>query len=152
MARLSTHPRFPRFPLFGALTLIALTMALVVATRVGIIEKEPLGAITALESRDLRFTDTSEGGIAIYEGTSEKRVGFLPPGTNSFVRATLRGLAHERQRLGLGPEQPFRLTRWADGRVSLEDLATGQRIHLEAFGPTNMQAFATILDLNRSVQ
>jgi putative photosynthetic complex assembly protein len=45
----------------------------------------------------------------------------------------------------VGPDLPFRLTHWSDGRLTLEDAATGRRIELESFGPTNMQAFASLL-------
>ena len=38
--------------------------------------------------------------------------------------------------------QPFTLTRWRDGTLSLQDEATGRRIDLDAFGPTQAQAFA----------
>ena len=37
------------------------------------------------------------------------------------------------------------LTRWADGRLSLEDRTTGRVIALDAFGPTNGEAFAQLL-------
>ena len=62
----------------------------------------------------------------------------VAPGTNGFLRGVLRGLARERKLERSAIEPPFRLTRWADGRLSLEDPATGRRIDdLEAFGPTN---------------
>jgi putative photosynthetic complex assembly protein len=72
-------------------------------------------------------------------------VDVLPPGTNGFVRGVLRGLARERRRQEIGQQPPFRLTLWDDGRLSLEDETTGRRIELEAFGPTNLAAFARLL-------
>ncbi len=38
----------------------------------------------------------------------------------------------------MGAETPFRLTRWSDGRLSLDDPATDRHVDLEAFGPTNV--------------
>jgi putative photosynthetic complex assembly protein len=42
------------------------------------------------------------------------------------------------------------LTRWADGRISLEDPETGRVIELDAFGPTNGEAFAQLLTAGRN--
>ena len=47
-------------------------------------------------------------------------------GQSGFVRGTLRGLARERKRMGLGAEQPFVLMGRADGRLTLKDPATGR--------------------------
>ena len=48
-------------------------------------------------------------------------------------------------RLGLGAEQPFQLIGRTDGRLTLADPATGQRVDLESFGPTNVAVFARFL-------
>ena len=40
---------------------------------------------------------------------------------------------------------PFRLTRYADGRLALDDPSTGAHVELRAFGPTNEAAFARLL-------
>ena len=72
-------------------------------------------------------------------------VAWIRPGEDGFLRGTLRGLAQARQRDGLGPERPFSLTRYDDGRLALADEATGRRVPLEAFGPTNAGAFARLL-------
>ena len=61
------------------------------------------------------------------------------------MRGVLRGLARDRRADGIGRSPPFRLTRWADGRLSLDDPATGRHVDLEVFGPTNAGAFAEIL-------
>jgi putative photosynthetic complex assembly protein len=57
----------------------------------------------------------------------------------------LRGLVRERRADHVGPTPPFRLTRWADGRLSLDDPSTGRHVDLEVFGPANAGAFADIL-------
>lgn len=72
-------------------------------------------------------------------------VAVIPPGTNGFLRGSLRGLARERKRQGIGAGPAFRLVRWADGRLTLEDPATRRVIDLAAFGPTNSGAFADLL-------
>ena len=67
-------------------------------------------------------------------------------GEAGFLRATLRGLAQQRLREDMGSAQPFRLTRWADGRLTLDDPATQRHIELEAFGVSNEAVFADLLD------
>jgi putative photosynthetic complex assembly protein len=76
----------------------------------------------------------------------QRPLAVLDPGTNGFVRGVLRGLARERRRQGLGSEIPFHLAQRADGRLTLVDPATERVIDLKAFGPTNTQAFARLLE------
>ncbi len=97
-------------------------------------------------SRDLRFEDTPHGAIRISDARTGQAVTDLEPGTGGFVRATLRGFARERRASDApGPESPFRLTAWSDGRLTLEDPATGRFVDLGAFGPTQVESFTTIL-------
>ena len=44
-----------------------------------------------------------------------------------------------------GAEVPFTLTRWADGRLSLDDPTTTRHIDLEVFGPTNTAVFSNLM-------
>ena len=79
-------------------------------------------------------------------------VATVPPETNGFLRTLLAGLVRERRREDMGgPATPFRITRWADGRLTVDDTATGRLIELEAFGHTNADAFARLLDLSPPV-
>jgi putative photosynthetic complex assembly protein len=135
----------PRGVLVGAGALIALTVAAAAAARVsGIGTTEP-PVSAPVESRELRFEDRDDGAVAVYEAADGSTVDVLAPGTNGFVRGVMRGLARERKRQEIGQQPPFRLTRWADGRLTLDDTATGRRIELAAFGPTNTGAFARLL-------
>ena len=43
--------------------------------------------------------------------------------------------------------QPFKLIARTDGRLTLFDPVTGQRIDLESFGPTNAAVFAPFLTM-----
>ena len=72
-------------------------------------------------SHDLRFEDRADGAVLVYDVANDRLVDTLKPGTNGFVRGVLRGLARERRARQIGPAPPFRLTRWADGRLSLDD-------------------------------
>ncbi len=98
-----------------------------------------------VERRDLRFEDRADGAVLIYSSPQDRLVDTLPPGTNGFVRGVLRGLVRERRADHIGAAPPFRFTRWADGRLSLDDPSTGRHVDLEVFGPANAGAFADIL-------
>lgn len=124
----------------GAVVAIALA-GVIYAKLSGYVPDQPPPS-TPVAERELRFVDAADGSVAIFDVATGKQAGTLAPGTNAFMRATLRGLAQERMRRNLGEATPFRLTRWADGRLSLGDPATGRHVELGAFGSTNAQAFA----------
>ncbi len=98
----------------------------------------------AVVERDLRFVDRSDGSVDVLDADSGRVVDRVV-GESGFVRGTLRGLARERKRQGIGADQPFRLVAHVDGRLTLHDPATGRRVDLESFGPTNSAAFAHML-------
>ncbi|MFN3493590.1 MAG: photosynthetic complex assembly protein PuhC, partial [Hydrogenophaga sp.] len=93
--------------------------------------------------RELRFEDRPNGDIAVLDAASEKEVARFQ-GEQGFLRGSLRALARERQRSGMGPQAPFELTGHVDGRLTLRDTATGHRIALESFGPTNSAVFSQL--------
>jgi putative photosynthetic complex assembly protein len=136
---------FPRGALLGAAALVSLALISATAARVTGIGTTAMPPAAPVESRDLRFEDRADGAVAVYEVPGDRLVEVVPPGTNGFLRGALRGLARERKRQEIGVQPPFRLTRWADGRLSLEDPTTGRQIDLGAFGPTNAGAFARLM-------
>lgn len=140
---------FPRPALISAALLVGFTMLAVGAVRLTGIGGTETAPSVALESRDLRFEDRSDGGVAVYDSARQSEIAVLPPGTNNFIRGALRGLVRERKRQDIGPQPAFRLTRWADGRLTIEDPATARIIDLRAFGSTNAQAFAVLLDADK---
>jgi putative photosynthetic complex assembly protein len=136
---------FPKAPLFGAGALIALALLSVVLVRTTGVGATRVPDSAPITARDFRFEDRTDGGIAVYDARDGRLVEVVAPGTNGFLRGTLRGLARERKRQGVGPLEPFRLTGKADGRLTLDDPTTGRRVDLEAFGPTNAGVFAELL-------
>ncbi|MFO1330576.1 MAG: photosynthetic complex assembly protein PuhC [Rubrivivax sp.] len=92
-------------------------------------------------ARRLRFVDRADGGIDIVDADSGVAID-QAHGEQGFLRGTLRGLARERRRHGLGSDAALHLQRGTDGRLALMDPATGARIDLEAFGPDNGAVFA----------
>ncbi|MFN0099334.1 MAG: photosynthetic complex assembly protein PuhC [Gemmatimonadaceae bacterium] len=101
--------------------------------------------------RALRFADAPDGGILVYDGASAELTLTLPKSTNGFLRGALRGLADRRRRGNLSPETPFLLTAWDDGRVTIEDPLTQQRIAVSSFGPTQVKSFVGLLDKTGTV-
>ena len=99
----------------------------------------------ATQERQLRFEDRPDGSIAITDARSGEPVSSVQ-GEQGFVRGALRALARERKARGLGAEQPFQLIARPDGRLTLIDPVTDQRIDLESFGPTNAGKFASLLE------
>ena len=105
---------------------------------------------TALRSADLVFDDLADGSIAVRAARDRSVIEIVPPATNGFLRVLLAGQVRERRREGMGtPTLPFHLTRWSDGRLTLDDTATRKLIELDAFGPDNAGVFARLLDLSR---
>jgi len=135
----------PRGVLVGAALLLGFVLLSAATVRVTGIGREGAPTSAAVESRLLRFEDRADGAIVVRDAATGQVSALVEPGTNGFVRGTLRGLARERRQHEINSEPPFRLVHWADGRLSLEDTATGRRIDLEAFGPTNAAAFARFL-------
>lgn len=134
---------FPRWFLLSAAGLIAfslISVALVRITGNGPDQK----AAPASQQRELRFVDTQDGGIAVIDSATGAPVTQIQ-GEQGFLRGALRALARERKARGLGAEEPFQLIARTDGRLTLLDPVTAQRIDLESFGPANAGAFAQLL-------
>jgi len=146
---MSSHLRqdtFPRAPLLGAAALVLLTLA---SASVGRLHPtSPPPASSPVLQRDLRFADRGDGAVLVYQAgkTAPFRV---VTGQSGFLRGILRALVRTRRLDGAGPEAPFRLSAWPDGRLTLDDLATGQRIELEAFGSANEAVYARLLTAGR---
>ena len=131
------------WPIWAIGGLLALTLAVVAwQSQIGggpVKEETP----SVQWQRSLLFEDRPNGDIAVLDATTQREVAHFQ-GEQGFLRGSLRALARERQRNGLGPQAPFELTGHVDGRITLRDTATGQRIALESFGPTNSAVFSQL--------
>lgn len=141
---------FPRGALIGAAGLVLFALVAAGAARLTGVGVTPMPVAAAVDSRVLRFEDRADGAVIVLAEPGRQLVEVLPPDSNGFVRGVLRSLVRERKRESMGDEVPFRLTRWADGRMTLEDPATGQHIGLEAFGHTNFAVFARMLQAGKA--
>ena len=135
----------PRGALLAIGGLVLATVLTVAAVRFTGIGAQHLVEAPTVASRDFRFEDRPDGSIVVLDARNSRVVDTVSPGTNGFLRGTMRGLARERMRRSVGPQAPFRMTGHADGRLTLEDPATGRRVDLGSFGPTNAAVFAHIM-------
>ena len=140
---MATKPIFPRLPLFGvfATVVIAVTAAAAGAANHAA-RPEQSGQVVA--ASDLRFEDRSDGAVLAVAPDGHTVEVF--EGEQGFLRGVLRGFARSRHLADLDPATPFRLTRWSDGRLTLDDPADGRHVELIAFGPTNAGVFAKLLE------
>ena len=103
---------------------------------------------TVARERLLRFTDRDDGAVVVTDGATGQPLGVVT-GQNGFLRVSLTGLVRIRHLNGIGAESPFKLTSYADGRLTLSDPATRKEIELEAFGPTNEAVFGWFLSADQ---
>jgi len=143
-ARVSVVPdSFPRWILYFAAGIIAFSLISVGLIRITGNGPDQRAAAPTVQ-RSLVFEDQKDGGVRVADGVSGQTLTVLY-GEQGFVRGALRALARERFARGIGSAQPFDLIARVDGRVTLMDPSTGQRVDLESFGPTNTAEFARFL-------
>lgn len=143
----------PRLPLIAAIALVCGSLLVVGAQRIGLVGSPPAAEAreaTATQSRDLRFFDQPDGAVRVAVAGEADRI--IPTASGGFVRGVLRSLVRERRALGIGSEQAFRVTEWSDGAVTIQDLATGRTLNLNAFGPTNRLDFIALISPEPSVE
>jgi len=137
--------RYPRAPLFALGGLVLASVMAVAAVRLTGVGAMHVPDAPAVAVRELRFEDRADGSIVVLDAAGKQLIDTVAPGSNGFLRGTMRGLARERMRQGVSRELPFRMIGRADGKLTLEDPGTGRRVDLGSFGPTNAAAFAHIM-------
>ncbi|CAN1571545.1 photosynthetic complex assembly protein PuhC [Limnohabitans sp. B9-3] len=139
-----THPpvadHFPRWVLYCAAGILAFSLISVGLVRITGNGPDQKAAAATLQ-RSLVFEDHKDGGVRVGDGVTGETLTVLH-GEQGFVRGALRALSRERYSRGIGSSVPFELIARVDGRVTLFDPSTGQRVDLESFGPTNTAEFA----------
>ena len=133
------NPTLPlAIKLIGSMLLLIL-LAIGFARWQGISDKQADAA--TVWQRDLVFADGPQGSVIVKDAQSQTEIAQFK-GEQGFLRSTLRALVRERKRQNIGPDAPMQLLGRADGRLTLLDPSTQQRIDLEAFGPSNASVFA----------
>lgn len=121
--------------------LLALLLVVGLARWSGLDPRAPDAAVQW--QRDLHFRDLPGGDVAVLDSQSGQMVAQFS-GEQGFLRSSLRALARERHREKISNDAPFLLIGRTDGRLTLQDPSTGQRIDLESFGPINAAVFASL--------
>ena len=134
--------RAPLFALFGMVIATVVTVAVVRLTGVGAMHVPESAAVAA---REFRFEDRPDGSIVVLDASGTRLVETVAPGSNGFLRGTMRGLARERMRQQVSPALPFTMIGRADGGLTLVDPGTGRHVDLGSFGPANAAVFARIM-------
>ena len=134
---------FPQWVLYCAAAILAFSLISVGLIRVTGNGPDQKAAAAALQ-RSLVFQDQKDGGVRVEDGVTGETLTVLH-GEQGFVRGALRALSRERYSRGIGSSAPFDLIARVDGRVTLFDPSTGQRVDLESFGPTNTAEFTRFL-------
>jgi len=134
---------FPKWVLYCAGGIIAFSLISVGLIRITGNGPDQIAAAPTVQ-RALLFQDQKDGGVLVADGRTGETLTVLY-GEQGFVRGALRALSRERHSRGIGSDKPFNLIARVDGRVTLMDPSTGQRVDLESFGPTNTAEFARFL-------
>jgi putative photosynthetic complex assembly protein len=137
---------FPRGVLIGAAALIGFVIAAVALVRltgVGGTETPPAPVQFSVE---LRFHEQDDGKTLVFAETDPEAIAVLESGVDGFVLGVLRAMARERRGYEVEMSEPYELVLLEDGRLIFKDTATGREIDLRAFGPTNAQSFADLLE------
>lgn len=144
----SHHMPVGRVPLLAAALLIGATVFGVATLRLSGADVSTRSQAAVVAQRALHFEDQADGGVRVLEalpGQPARQLQVIDAGAGGFLRGAMRALVRQRRAAGVGPEAPFVLTARADGRLTLIDPATNERVDLESFGPTNAAVFAQLL-------
>jgi putative photosynthetic complex assembly protein len=95
--------------------------------------------------RTLHFRDLPSGSVGVISADNGQMIAQVE-GQAGFVRGILRALARDRRIRQISSDDAFELVSRADGRLTLIDLATNNRIDLESFGKDNAAEFAAFLN------
>jgi putative photosynthetic complex assembly protein len=142
----------PATPLIFAVALICAALAVAWGARISGVGTTQLDYTRPAAARDLLFEDAATGSVVVKDATSRQQIGEIVPGKDGFVRAVMRNLARDRLISGGAKTTPFTLTRWDNGRLTISDPTTGQRLELVGFGFSNEQAFAKFLPQGGKLQ
>ena len=144
----SHHMPVPRGPLLAAAALVLATLVGVATIRATGTDVSTRSQAAVVAQRALQFEDQADGSVRVLEalpGQAPRLLQVVDPGAGGFLRGAMRALVRQRRAAGVGAEAPFVLTARADGRLTLSDPATTERVDLESFGPTNAAVFAQLL-------
>ena len=129
--------------LFVATVLVGVVLLVAYSVQSGKSETQVDASVIA--KKTLFFRDLPDGSVGVISASSGKMIAQVE-GQAGFVRGILRALARERRIQQITSDDAFELMSRSDGRLTLVDQATGNRIDLESFGRDNAAQFAAFLN------
>ncbi len=134
----------PKLPAVLVVAAVATAFGLVALGPNAVGGRTPPPSAPVVAERLLTFADMPDHGVAVMDhgqtiATFE--------GEQGFIRGILRGLNRGRKMNDVPPGTPFRLSAYADGRLVLQDPATGTSLEMAAYGATNEGVFANLLPI-----
>jgi len=138
--------KIPKGALAAAGALVVFALVAATASRVTGIGRVQMTPPAIVESLNLQFEDGQDGAVLVYNAADHQLLDSLPPGSNGFVRVVMRGMARERRLADVGRQPPFQLARHTNGQLTLTDTSNNKQIDLNAFGSSNLAAFARLME------
>lgn len=135
----------PKGALIGAGILVFVTIVAAATSRLTGIGQVKMTPPPIVESVNLNFEDGQDGSVMVYDAADHRLLDQLAPGNSGFVRVVMRGMARERRLADVGSQPPFRLARHENGQLTLTDTTNNKMIDLNAFGSSNLAAFARLM-------
>lgn len=146
MTARSHEAGIPRLVLRAAMALVVFALVAVLVGRqtgTGLVLTPQARSV---ETRALRFEMQADNAIVVKDNRTDRMVALLAPEKDGFIRGVLRGLVRGRAVNRIEGAEVYALTRWSDGRLSVDDTVTGDRFDLNSFGADNLAAFARLLE------
>ena len=141
-----------KVPLFLMGGIVAISLALTASVTMGFFPKQSVpsearaaAGIKPTQERTLRFFDEPDGTVRVEDGATAEVLARFGEGEGGFVRATVRSLVHQRRIRGIGAKEPFTLTEWQNGNLTLADPVTGRAVEVAFFGTDNRAVYANLL-------
>lgn len=111
-----------------------------------------LGVQRVVDARALVFDPQPNGTLVVHvtapDGVTQ-RVD-LPSSSEGFVATMAKSLGRDRRRFDVNEALPFQLSRFENGALMLKDPVIGTEVRLDAFGPSNAAAFASLISTWRA--
>jgi putative photosynthetic complex assembly protein len=137
----------PRWALIGAGVMIVLVFAAALAGRHAEFGALRVSESPVVESRLIRIANAADFSATVTDAKDGSLIQVARAGAEEgFVWGAVNGLSYGRKQAGAALDAPYELARRADGKLTLTDTATGQKVLLNSFGKGNTAAFAKFLE------
>ena len=137
----------PKAFLIGAAAMAVIALAVSFVGRASDVGTFRMADSPTVESRLLTILSASVGSATVKDAVTGELLRVTTPGIEEgFVWGAVNGLSYGRKQMGAPDDAPYELARRADGRITLTDLMTGQKVFLDIFGYGNAAAFARLFE------